>query len=49
MVPQKIIIINSDFPRNRNGKIDTNKFIDSNKIFKEIDQMPMRIEEMKNR
>ena len=30
-------------------KIDTNKFIDSNKIFKEIDQMPMRIEEMKNR
>ena len=30
-------------------KIDTNKFIDSNKIFKEIDQMPMRIEEMKTR
>ena len=25
MVPQKIVIINSDFPRNKNGKIDTNK------------------------
>jgi len=30
-------------------KIDTNKFIDSNKIFKEIDQMPMRKEEMKSK
>ena len=30
-------------------KIDTNKFIDSNKIFNEIDQMPMRKEEMKSK